>query len=676
MRAAAFAVAAFAAAASAADACAGLMDCTSCVNSVNDCGWCSTKVIYEDGTVGAQCVSPKSGDPFTCSGIYSTEECLTGYVCNNATYECELGKAGEGASKAECLAECVAPAPPGPPPPPGSGYTCETSTGKCKAAGIGKGVPKDACEAACVAPTPPGPTPPGPTPPTPPPTPSQVYVCNTAKFTCDPADPGTPGSTSKEICQESCEPTPPPGPPTPQPAPTPKPAPSPPSPPAPPSPPLPPLPPPPPPAKVYKCDSGSGKCKEVPAGTPGSGSKDVCDSTCKYVPPPPTPPSGYKCDLDSFKCVTGGTESKDDCDAACQGFYVCDPSFTCVPTNASTPGAASKTDCEANCASGWTCDASALKCNKGANGTGTTKAACEHYCQTSYACQDDLSCKAGPPGSGIPNETLCHQLCVPSYSCDTSTLKCNPVAPSKGTSKDRCDLGCVQNYKCDTDWTCKAVPPGQGFRNQSQCQENCVKPPPYYECNYDTYKCDEVPAGSPPPATDNKTACESKCVEPPPAPGPPSNLKGIWRGLYIQSGFESGEYDLNFADDNTLTLVSETKVILKGDVKTAADHTILVSVTEGAAKGKVVKAVYEAEGPGAETTYGEIAFGAPGADAPLSISKAMSTSGQTVIAMSKCLSQSCKFTMEFSGVAAKKRTARTLVNDPCLSHGTSCQACL
>eukprot|EP00756_Hemistasia_phaeocysticola_P039997 Hpha_TRINITY_DN16842_c2_g1::TRINITY_DN16842_c2_g1_i15::g.150204::m.150204 len=504
---------------------------------------------------------------------------------------------------------------------------------------------------------------------------SQVYVCNTAKFTCDPADPGTPGSTSKEICQESCEPTPPPGPPTPQPAPTPKPAPSPPSPPAPPSPPLPPLPPPPPPAKVYKCDSGSGKCKEVPAGTPGSGSKDVCDSTCKYVPPPPTPPSGYKCDLDSFKCVTGGTESKDDCDAACQGFYVCDPSFTCVPTNASTPGAASKTDCEANCASGWTCDASALKCNKGANGTGTTKAACEHYCQTSYACQDDLSCKAGPPGSGIPNETLCHQLCVPSYSCDTSTLKCNPVAPSKGTSKDRCDLGCVQNYKCDTDWTCKAVPPGQGFRNQSQCQENCVKPPPYYECNYDTYKCDEVPAGSPPPATDNKTACESKCIEPPPAPGPPSNLKGIWRGLYIQSGFKTGEYDLNFADDNTLTLVSDSAVVLKGDVKTAADHTILISVTEGAAKGKTVKAIYEAEGPGAETTYGEIAFGAPGADAPLSISKAMTASGATVIAMSKCLSQSCKFTMEFSGVAAGRK-AQTLVYDPCLSHGTSCQDCL
>eukprot|EP00756_Hemistasia_phaeocysticola_P040020 Hpha_TRINITY_DN16842_c2_g4::TRINITY_DN16842_c2_g4_i1::g.150168::m.150168 len=164
MRAAAFAVAVFAAAASAADPCSSIMDCTSCVNSVPDCGWCSAKVIYQDGTVGAQCVSPESVDPFLCSGIYSTEVCQTGYVCDNSTHECKLGKAGEGASKAECQIECIAPAPPGPPPPPGSGYACETSTGKCKSAVTWKGVPKDACEAACIPPTPPGPTPPTPTP--------------------------------------------------------------------------------------------------------------------------------------------------------------------------------------------------------------------------------------------------------------------------------------------------------------------------------------------------------------------------------------------------------------------------------------------------------------------------------------------------------------------------------
>lgn len=393
------------------------------------------------------------------------------------------------------------------------------------------------------------------------------------------------------------------------------------------------------------------------------------------MPPPPTPPSGYKCDLDTFKCVTGGTESKTDCDAACLGFFICDPSFTCVPTNASTPGAASKKDCEANCAASWKCDAKALKCHEGANGTGTTKAACEHYCQTSYSCQDDLSCKAGPPGSGIPNETLCHQVCVPSYSCDTASLKCKPVAPSKGTSKDRCDLGCVQNYECDTDWTCKKVPPGTGFRNVSTCQENCVKPAPYYECNYDTYKCDEVPAGSPPPATDNKTACEHRCIEPPPVPGPPTQLKGIWRGLYIQSGYQTGEYDINFADDNTMTVVSKSAVLLKGTVSTSSDKTLLISVTQGAAKGKVVKAIYELEGPGAETTYGELAFGVAGESAPESIDKAMSTTGQTVVAASKCLSAACKFTMEFGGVMAS-RVGKTLVNDPCLSHGTSCAACL
>eukprot|EP01065_Artemidia_motanka_P009554 TRINITY_DN148_c0_g2_i1.p1 TRINITY_DN148_c0_g2~~TRINITY_DN148_c0_g2_i1.p1 ORF type:complete len:952 (+),score=407.15 TRINITY_DN148_c0_g2_i1:81-2858(+) len=672
MRAAAAAVM-FAAGALAADPCTSITDCTDCVNSVNDCGWCSTKVIYQDGTVGTQCVSPSAGDPFSCSGIYSTEECQSGYVCNSKTYMCEKAAPGEGTSQQECLVQCVAPPPPGPPPPPGTGYECQVATGKCTAAGVGKGIPKAACEAGCVQPQPPpgpGPTPPTPTPP---PTPATVYVCDTDKFQCKSAAPGTPGSTSKEICEESCQATPPPGPPTPEPPPTPKPAPHPPSPPAPPSPPTPPLPPPPPVAKVYACDEAKGNCTEVPPGTPGSSAYAVCMQNCHATPPPPTPPSGYKCLFSNFTCVKGGDLAKADCDKACLGFYFCDTDYTCKPTNASTPGATSQKDCEANCAADWTCDAKALKCNKGTNGT--TKAKCDAYCQTSYQCQDDLSCKAGPPGSGIPNKTLCEQLCVPSYSCNVTTLKCLPVAPSKGTSKDRCQLGCVQNYKCETDWTCKAVPPGQGYRNESDCHDNCVKPPPYYQCDYDTYKCAEVDPGSPPPATPNKTHCEEKCIAPPPTPGPPSNLKGLWRAIYVQNGYTVGEYDLNFADDNTVTIVSKTAVLVKGTVATAPDHTVLISVTEGAAKGKVIKGVYEAEGPGAETTFGELALGSPGGDAPLSVSKAFTTAGQTVFAMSKCLSQACAFTMEFPKTAAARRS-RTLVNDPCLAHGTSCQACL
>eukprot|EP00755_Sulcionema_specki_P003641 Sspe_Gene.3777::Locus_1255_Transcript_1_1_Confidence_1.000_Length_755::g.3777::m.3777 len=93
-------------------------------------------------------------------------------------------------------------------------------------------------------------------------------------------------------------------------------------------------------------------------------------------------------------------------------------------------------------------------------------------------------------------------------------------------------------------------------------------------------------------------------------------------------------------------MVSEKAVVLRGDVATGADDTVEMHVTEGAAKGKTVRALFQAEGDGAETTFGEFAMGVAGGPAPTSVNAAMGTAGQTVLVMAKCLSQACAFEME------------------------------
>jgi len=62
------------------DACAKNPDCEKCIlDKVNKCGWCSTNVIYKNGTViGKQCAGYNSDgtkDAWVCRGMYSTETC-------------------------------------------------------------------------------------------------------------------------------------------------------------------------------------------------------------------------------------------------------------------------------------------------------------------------------------------------------------------------------------------------------------------------------------------------------------------------------------------------------------------------------------------------------------------------------------------------------------------------
>jgi hypothetical protein len=193
------------------DPCAGFTDCLDCAG-VNGCGWCSKPVTYSDGSQGPQCASPSASAPFTCSGIYSTNQCLQGYLCDQGS-------------------------------------------GACRLAAPGQGVDFETCNAACTV----GPT-------------QKVYGCHPGSNTCVEVPAGTPGSASRQQCETHCVT---------------------------------------PPAVVYACNASGGVCVEVPPGTPGSASKLVCEATgCNY--------GSYGCDLSDYTCKSGlGNSSQEFCTKDC-----------------------------------------------------------------------------------------------------------------------------------------------------------------------------------------------------------------------------------------------------------------------------------------------------------------------------------------------------------------------
>ncbi|KAK3276030.1 hypothetical protein CYMTET_15873 [Cymbomonas tetramitiformis] len=134
------------------DVCAHNPDCNSCVHQ-HLCGWCSTPVQYADGSFGARCAGfdkSTNASGFTCTGLYSTDTCQQGYVCNDTTYTCDIGKPGEGVSKELCDQQCKKSQ---------DTYICNKTTGTCDKATPGHGTSKLLCESSCQHPHPSNSTP-------------------------------------------------------------------------------------------------------------------------------------------------------------------------------------------------------------------------------------------------------------------------------------------------------------------------------------------------------------------------------------------------------------------------------------------------------------------------------------------------------------------------------------
>lgn len=159
----------------ASDTCSQFTSCQTCAG-INGCGWCSEPVVYSDGTTGANCASPSTSEPFQCNGLYSTDQCLQGYICDQASGACRLAGPGQGTDFNTCNAACMV-------GPVAEVYGCMPGTTSCVV--VPPGTPgagsQQACEQQCVQP------------------PAKVYACNSTDQ-CAEVPAGTPGSSSYEVC--------------------------------------------------------------------------------------------------------------------------------------------------------------------------------------------------------------------------------------------------------------------------------------------------------------------------------------------------------------------------------------------------------------------------------------------------------------------------------------------
>eukprot|EP00756_Hemistasia_phaeocysticola_P028711 Hpha_TRINITY_DN16190_c1_g11::TRINITY_DN16190_c1_g11_i2::g.5111::m.5111 len=160
-----------------ADDCAGYSNCKTCAG-VNGCGWCSVPVKYDDGSKGPQCASPAGGKTFTCEGLYSTDQCIEGWVCDQASGACRQALPGQGVTRSECESVCTA-------GPVQDVYGCVNGTRICVV--VPPGTPgsgsRDSCTASCWSPQ------------------AKVYKCNPKTQKCEAVAAGTQGSSSKDVCE-------------------------------------------------------------------------------------------------------------------------------------------------------------------------------------------------------------------------------------------------------------------------------------------------------------------------------------------------------------------------------------------------------------------------------------------------------------------------------------------
>jgi hypothetical protein len=185
------------------DHCNQFPTCDTCVASPY-CGWCSNIVQYKSGAKGYHCAgfNDNGSNPFVCNGIYSTNQCLRGYVCNNATFQCELTVPGGGESLATCQSECST---------VGKTFICNNKTHQCDVAPAGQGTSFEICEQSCssnhtTAPASASPASGSPSSPQPQPphsTAAPTYVCNATTLKCDMASPGE--GSSLIVCEANCK---------------------------------------------------------------------------------------------------------------------------------------------------------------------------------------------------------------------------------------------------------------------------------------------------------------------------------------------------------------------------------------------------------------------------------------------------------------------------------------
>ena len=554
------------------DPCAAFQDCPDCIKYVG-CGWCSTDVIYQDGSKGAHCAGPKFGQPFSCLGIYSTEKCIQGYVCNNQTHACDLAPPGQGVTKAQCEAKChVTPAPT--PPPITAVYLCNTTTHKCDQAPPGtKGATSlTVCKQQCPheSPAPPGP----PHHHTPAPTGGhQVYKCNETELKCNPVKPGTAGAASLAVCEASCKKTPGP-----------------------------------PPAlegiwrglliqKGYaageidvKFDKENvtvvsktavllfGRVSASPdhfSVEVESGSLAKAGAVVKglYAQEGQGPETGFlevalgAADADapeSFEAAMGSGSAKVLILSKCLNEKVCtfvmENGFSSSSVAAAAVVEAIVDPCSAHGASCKECLASSAQCGwcsqKVRYHDGTVGSQCAGVNEgiTPFVCEGQYST----------------DQCLQGFKCDHTTGKCVDAGEGEGVPLAQCKASCKVGPTPPTPPPTPPTPP--------------TPPANLYSCNFTSLQCVKGHGST------TQKQCEQICVKP--KPGPPAPLLGDWRGLQIRQKYVAGEYDLVFTN-TTATLSRDGAHLWTASVATYGNVYLRFTMTDGRYQGMTLNAEYQ-----------------------------------------------------------------------------------
>jgi hypothetical protein len=312
-----------------------------------------------------------------------------------------------------------------------------------------------------------------------------------------------------------------------------------------------------------------------------------------------------------------------------------------------------------------------------------------------------LALAIGVASAGCPSYTNCADCLSPDNGFDCGWCTPDPVVFGNGTQATQCidhtsdgwvcenlymHDGCVAGYVCNTTTgTCDLADPGQGD-TLAHCEESCsVDPPPEktYKCDVENFTCVEADSSY------SESSCNDACED-----NTPSALVGLWRGLNVQTGFEQGEWVMNFSSSSVAWGPLGDSQSMVADVALIAPMLLRLTITSPAEEvGNYVYASYTNPGypTGPETSSMSIAIQADGSKQtpPTNVLDAMGDTQFNVFVVNRCNSWdqvNCDFSSVFDDAQnlVKKQKADeeeekkkhiTVGDDQCLGY-SDCDSCL
>lgn len=586
-----------------ADLCAGYPSCNLCVKKPY-CGWCSNPVTYQNGQVGEHCVNQST--QFECTGIYSTDTCQAGYVCNLTSFQCVLGQPGAGEPLATCQLNCSS---------VGKTFTCNNHTGQCEVAQPGQGTSLQQCQASCHGPTHSTAS-------------DNTHSANTHSANTHSANTQTKHQESTTIAPPTSTAVP-----------------------------------------LYTCDVNTVQCVPATAGK-GEAlivCQQTCTNHSHITPSNLIGTwrgiavgNGYATGaaIPEFDFLFGAKDS--DFKLYANAAQITPASVTYVGASAfRLTSSSSFLPNEVACIF----DSSAplpttlslmVACVEGSTfpaSIAAAFAASKSNLWLLQSCATPQYCSFNLPPPPVPPKVKRAVAQAVAAANKHHARKVVDIEPVFAAAVDSCSQyktsctaclahtlcgWCSQNvvYKNGEAGTQCAGFNANGQQNDFTCTgtyvtDKCV---PGWQCNASSQQCVPTQPGEGIPS---KKACEASCKA---QPGPPSQLLGDWRGIQVSKGYPTGTFKLHITQSNwtmiTPSASNPAGTTTQFSVRTLGSEIIL----EALVNPYTLQGIY-ANGANAEIQYETLAFGAKNEAVPASFNGAME--GGTVWVMAKCGSSEC-----------------------------------